>query len=158
VDLSSSAQPQAGDLGGSGAPLLDSSLLFCCDTLKTIHGLGDRKGQVPLSIEYSSGNLALQDYLYTPSTHTSLESPRNGGINGYYTFEHGLLQGEQFIITSKWGYQHRKGSFITLDTHIFDEYWSEVRTSCCKRSRDTSSDSDAESESDATENSDSDSD
>jgi hypothetical protein len=40
---------------------------------------------------------------YTPSTHTSLESPRNGGINGYFTFEHGLLQGKPFIITSKWG-------------------------------------------------------
>jgi hypothetical protein len=53
--------------------------------------------------EYSSGNLALQDDPYTPSTHTSLESPRNGGINGYFTFEHGLLQGEPFIITSKWG-------------------------------------------------------
>ena len=49
------------------------------------------------------GNLALQDDPYTPSTHTSLESPRNGGINGYFTFEHGLLQGEPFIITSKWG-------------------------------------------------------
>jgi hypothetical protein len=45
----------------------------------------------------------IQDDPYTPSTHTSLESPRNGGINGYFTFEHGLLQGEQFIITSKWG-------------------------------------------------------
>jgi hypothetical protein len=45
----------------------------------------------------------IQDDPYTPSTHTSLESPRNGGINGYFTSEHGLLQGEQFIITSKWG-------------------------------------------------------
>ena len=53
--------------------------------------------------EYSSGNLALQDDPYTPSTHTSLESPRNGGINGYFTFEHGLLQGEPSIIRSKWG-------------------------------------------------------
>jgi hypothetical protein len=33
-----------------------------------------------------------------------LESPRNGGINGYFTFEHGLLQGEPSIIRSKWGY------------------------------------------------------
>jgi hypothetical protein len=34
-----------------------------------------------------------------------LESPRNGGINGYFTFEHGLLQGEPFTstITSTWG-------------------------------------------------------
>jgi|EP01047_Picozoa_sp_COSAG01_P056673 hypothetical protein len=54
--------------------------------------------------EYSAGNLALQDDPYTPSTHTSLESPRNGGINGYFTFEHGLLQGEPSIITSKWGF------------------------------------------------------
>ena len=67
---------------------------------------------------YSSGSLALQDDPYTPSTHTSLESPRNGGINGYFTFEHGLLQGEPSIITSKWGLWHRKGGFITQDTHI----------------------------------------
>jgi hypothetical protein len=53
--------------------------------------------------EYSSAGIALQDDPYTPSTHTSLESPRNGGIYGYFTFEHGLLQGEPFIITSKWG-------------------------------------------------------
>eukprot|EP01049_Picozoa_sp_SAG25_P027678 SAG25_NODE_14545_length_253_cov_1.649351_1_plen_48_part_01 len=33
-------------------------------------------------------------------------------INGYFTFEHGLLQGEPFIITSKWGLWHRKGGFI----------------------------------------------
>jgi hypothetical protein len=39
-------------------------------------------------------------------------------INGYFTFEHGLLQGEPFIITSKWGLWHRKGGFITQDTHI----------------------------------------
>jgi hypothetical protein len=32
-----------------------------------------------------------------------LESPCNGGINGYFTFEHGLLQGEPSTITSKWG-------------------------------------------------------
>jgi hypothetical protein len=68
--------------------------------------------------EYSSADLALQDDPYAPSTHTSLESPRNGGINGYFTFEHGLLQGEPSIIRSKWGYWHRKGSFITPDTHI----------------------------------------
>eukprot|EP01047_Picozoa_sp_COSAG01_P096811 COSAG01_NODE_27238_length_690_cov_3.719120_1_plen_67_part_10 len=43
------------------------------------------------------GNLALQDNRYAPSTHTSLEIPRNGGINGYFTFEHGLLQGEPSI-------------------------------------------------------------
>jgi hypothetical protein len=49
--------------------------------------------------------LALQDRMtrYTPSTHTSLESPCNGGINGYFTCEHGLLQGEPSIITSEWG-------------------------------------------------------
>jgi hypothetical protein len=47
-----------------------------------------------------------------------LESPRNGGINGYFTFEHGLLQGEPSIITSKWGLWHRNGGFITPDTHI----------------------------------------
>eukprot|EP01049_Picozoa_sp_SAG25_P007939 SAG25_NODE_679_length_5963_cov_10.036835_7_plen_66_part_00 len=29
---------------------------------------------------------------------------RNGGINGYFTFEHGLLQGEPSIIRSKWGF------------------------------------------------------
>jgi hypothetical protein len=69
--------------------------------------------------EYSSGSLALQDDLYTPSTHTSLESPRNGGINGYFTLEHGLLQGEPSIITSKWGYSDPKGGFITQDTHIY---------------------------------------
>jgi hypothetical protein len=46
------------------------------------------------------------------------ESPRNGGINGYFTFEHGLLQGEPSIITSKWGFWHQKGSFITPDTHL----------------------------------------
>ena len=68
--------------------------------------------------EYSSGSLALQDDPYTPSTHTSLESPRNGGINGYFTSEHGLLQGEPSIITSKWGFWHPNGCFITLDTHI----------------------------------------
>jgi hypothetical protein len=68
--------------------------------------------------EYSSGSLALQDDLYTPSTHTSLESPRNGGINGYFTLEHGLLQGEPSIITSKWGYSDPNGGFITPDTHI----------------------------------------
>jgi hypothetical protein len=62
---------------------------------------------------------ALQDDPYTPSTHTSLESPRNGGINGYFTLEHGLLQGEPSIITSKWGFWHRKGTFITPDTHIY---------------------------------------
>eukprot|EP01047_Picozoa_sp_COSAG01_P113292 COSAG01_NODE_42002_length_444_cov_4.426087_2_plen_130_part_01 len=38
--------------------------------------------------EYSSAGIALQDDPYTPSTHTSLESPRNGGIYGYFTFEH----------------------------------------------------------------------
>eukprot|EP01047_Picozoa_sp_COSAG01_P055892 COSAG01_NODE_6275_length_3759_cov_249.376606_2_plen_91_part_00 len=69
--------------------------------------------------EYSSGSLAFQGGPYTPSTHTSLESPCNGGINGYFTFEHGLLQGEPSIITSKWGFWHRKGTFITPDTHIF---------------------------------------
>jgi hypothetical protein len=53
--------------------------------------------------EYSSDNLALQDDPYTPSTHISLEIPRNGGINGYFTFEHGLVQREPFIITLKWG-------------------------------------------------------
>eukprot|EP01049_Picozoa_sp_SAG25_P000730 SAG25_NODE_26_length_21086_cov_21.643065_19_plen_110_part_00 len=53
--------------------------------------------------EYSSGSLALEDDPYTPSTHTSLESPRNGGINGYFTSEHVLLQGEPSTITSKWG-------------------------------------------------------
>jgi hypothetical protein len=68
--------------------------------------------------EYNSGSLALQDDPYTPSTHTSLGSPRDGGINGYFTFEHGLLQGEPSIITSKWGIWHRKGSFITPDTHV----------------------------------------
>jgi hypothetical protein len=47
-----------------------------------------------------------------------LESPRNGGINGYFTFEHGLLQGEPSIIRSKWGFWHRNGSFITPDTHM----------------------------------------
>jgi hypothetical protein len=47
-----------------------------------------------------------------------LESPCNGGINGYFTFEHGLLQGEPSIITSKWGFWHRNGGFITPDTHI----------------------------------------
>jgi hypothetical protein len=47
-----------------------------------------------------------------------LESPRNGGINGYFTFEHGLLQGEPSIITSKWGFWHPNGGFITQDTHI----------------------------------------
>jgi hypothetical protein len=47
-----------------------------------------------------------------------LESPRNGGINGYSTFEHGLLQGEPSIITSKWGSWHPNGGFITQDTQI----------------------------------------
>eukprot|EP01047_Picozoa_sp_COSAG01_P064377 COSAG01_NODE_8509_length_2759_cov_11.963910_4_plen_66_part_00 len=56
--------------------------------------------------------------MYTPSTHTSLKCPRNGGINGYFTFEHGLVQGEPFIITSKWGYSDPKGTFITPDTHM----------------------------------------
>jgi hypothetical protein len=42
--------------------------------------------------EYGSGSLALQDDPYTPSTHTSLESPGNGGINGHFTSEHGLLR------------------------------------------------------------------
>jgi hypothetical protein len=32
-----------------------------------------------------------------------LESPRNGGINGYFISEHDLLQVEPFTITSKWG-------------------------------------------------------
>jgi hypothetical protein len=32
-----------------------------------------------------------------------LESPRNGGINGYFTSEHVLLQGEPSTITSKGG-------------------------------------------------------
>eukprot|EP01047_Picozoa_sp_COSAG01_P137066 COSAG01_NODE_67512_length_266_cov_65.658683_1_plen_55_part_01 len=32
-----------------------------------------------------------------------------GGINGYSTFEHGLLQGEPSIITSKWGFWHPNG-------------------------------------------------
>jgi hypothetical protein len=68
-------------------------------------------------LEYSSDSLALQDDPYTPSTHTSLESPRNGEINGYFTLEHGLLQGEPSIITSKWGFWHQKGTFITPDTH-----------------------------------------
>jgi hypothetical protein len=54
--------------------------------------------------EYSSGSLALQGDPYTPSTHTSLESPCNGGINGYFTSEHGLPQGEPSPITSKMGY------------------------------------------------------
>jgi hypothetical protein len=54
--------------------------------------------------EYSSAGIALQGDPYTPSTHTSMESPCNGGINGYSTSEHGLLQGEPSIITSKWGY------------------------------------------------------
>jgi hypothetical protein len=49
--------------------------------------------------------LALQDDPYTPSTHTSMDGPCNGGINGYSTSEHGLLlQGEPSIIASKWGY------------------------------------------------------
>jgi hypothetical protein len=67
--------------------------------------------------EYSCGSLALQDDPYTPSTHTSLESPRNGGSNGYSTSEHGLLQGEPSIITSKWGCCGPNCGFITQDTH-----------------------------------------
>jgi hypothetical protein len=42
--------------------------------------------------EYSSADIALQGDPYTPSTHTSLESPCNGGIDGYFTSEHGLSQ------------------------------------------------------------------
>jgi hypothetical protein len=36
--------------------------------------------------EYCSGSLALQGDPYTPSTHTSLESPRNGGTNDYFAW------------------------------------------------------------------------
>jgi hypothetical protein len=32
-----------------------------------------------------------------------LESPCNSGIDVYFTSEHGLLQGEPSIKTSKWG-------------------------------------------------------
>jgi hypothetical protein len=71
--------------------------------------------------EYGSGSLALQDDPYTPSTHTSLESPGNGGINGHFTSEHGPLQGEPSIITSKWGSWHQNGSFITPDTSYMIE-------------------------------------
>ena len=41
-----------------------------------------------------------------------------GGINVYFASEHGLLQGEPSIITSKWGFWHRNCRFITADTHI----------------------------------------
>jgi hypothetical protein len=58
--------------------------------------------------EYSSGSITLHGDPYTPSTHTSLESPCNNGINGYFTSEHDLLQGELSIITSKMGYKGEK--------------------------------------------------
>jgi hypothetical protein len=47
--------------------------------------------------------IALQGDPYTHSTHTSMESPCNGGINGYFTSEHPTTRGTIYY-TSKWGF------------------------------------------------------
>ena len=40
-------------------------------------------GSLRILAEYSFANIALHGDLHAPSTHTSLESPYNGGINSH---------------------------------------------------------------------------
>jgi hypothetical protein len=75
--------------------------------------------------EYSSADIALQDDLYTPSTHTSLESPRNGGINVFFTFEHGLLQEEPCM------YYNVKMGLLTPKRWVYYPGHSFIIISCC---------------------------
>jgi hypothetical protein len=91
------AAPEVGGIDGDGS-LSDDAGLLMMEQGQMVPALMMRRARHLLA-----RNVCIEDDPYTPSTHTSLESPCNGGINGYFTFEHGLLQGEPFIITSKWG-------------------------------------------------------
>jgi hypothetical protein len=68
--------------------------------------------------------IELQDNPYTPSTHTSLESPCNGRITGVFTPGYVLLQEEPSMYNVKmWDLWHQFCRFITPDTHIILLYY-----------------------------------